>query len=98
VLLLRLNYENNGIIDDSDNYHIVQHLSKITQIDLPNNEGWQLRFVLASIYTSCSHREFQRTHTFRDNKEINDLLIFSGGVPSIDHFELGIGFVARKKG
>ena len=95
VLLLRLNYDNGAMIDDGSHYHVLKHISKISSVDESVSEGWQLRYILAMIYAMCSGREFQRTRMFQDNNEVGELLRFSGGVPSADHFELGRGFVAR---
>ena len=95
VLLLRLDYDNGVMVDWSNNYHALMHVSKINRIDEPVSEGWKLRYILANIYSMCSGREFQRTHMFQDNSEVRDLLNFAGGVPSADHFEFGRGFVAR---
>ncbi|HET8909214.1 MAG TPA: DUF6602 domain-containing protein [Ktedonobacterales bacterium] len=95
VLLPRLNFDKGVTIDDDTNYHPVQHTSRISNQNEPFSEGWQLRFILAMIYSVCIRREIQRTHTFQDNKEVNELLMLSGGVPSADHFEFGRGFVPR---
>jgi hypothetical protein len=97
TLLIRLNYENKMRIDDSSNYHITKHVSKIAEIDEPTNEGWQLRHILAIIYSICSNREFHRTRMFQDNSEINELLQYSGGIVDMNHYEWGLGFVARLK-
>lgn len=95
VLLLRLNYENRLMIDDSSNYHAILHLSKITKDSEQAKEGWQLRYILAMIYSVCSNREFHKTHMFQDNNEVKELLNYSGGVSSTNHYELGRGLVKR---
>jgi hypothetical protein len=95
-LLLRLDFDHGSVIDGSSNYHIVAHISEVaSQINEPAGEGWQLRFILALIYSACSRRELARTMQFQDHNEVQQLLAFSGGVPSGDHYELGIGFVPR---
>jgi hypothetical protein len=95
ALLLRLNFEKGATVDDGSNYHLVQHTSSINNLQEPLSEGWQLLFLLAMIYSACVGRALQRTHMPQDNKEVNELLMFSGGVPSADHFEFGRGFVSR---
>lgn len=97
LMLLRLNFEAGLIIDDSSNYHVVRHFSKIRSIDEPVGEGWQLRHILAMIYSACNSREFHKTHQFQDQSEVKELLNFSGAVTSGDHYELGKGFVARNQ-
>lgn len=95
LLLLRLNYDNGVMIDGGNDYHPVINFSKINKLDEPVSEGWQLKYILAIIYSVCSDREFHKTHMFQDNSEIRNLLNFAGGVPSANHYELGQGFVAR---
>ena len=95
-LLLRLDFENGNVIDGASNYHAVTHFSNAGgDAGEPVGEGWQLRIILAMIYSACSSREFQRTHQFQDHSEVKELLLLSGAVTSGDHFELGVGFVPR---
>lgn len=95
LLLVRMDFEKGARVDEGTNYHPVQHSSRILHHDEPLAKGWQLRFILAMIYSACVGREIVRTRTFRANKEADELLLFSGGVPSGDHFEFGRGFVSR---
>ena len=95
VLLLRLNFDKGATIDDGTDYHPFQHTSRINNLNEPFSEGWQLRFILAMIYSVCIGRDIQRTGMSRDNSEVRELVTFSGGVPSADHFEFGRGFVSR---
>jgi len=96
LLLMRFNSQS-GMINDGTDYHVAQHFSKVNPIDEDVNEGWQLRFILSSIYAVCESQEFQRTHIFPSDSDAKELLQFSGAVHSNDYYVLGTGFHNFKK-
>lgn len=97
TLLLRLNFDNNSQLDDSNNYHQLIHLSDYDTASWPGEkgEGWQLRYLLALIYLACSRREFTKTHQSQDTSALNDLVAYSGALISTNYYQFGKGFVRR---
>ncbi|HEY1646188.1 MAG TPA: DUF6602 domain-containing protein [Candidatus Saccharimonadales bacterium] len=91
VLLARHNSQT-STINDGPNYHAFLHFSKINPIDEEVNQGWQLRIILALIYSACESIEFKKTRTFSSNTDAKELLLFSGGINSRDYYSFGTGF------
>jgi hypothetical protein len=88
--------DNSGHIDEGTDYHVVMHVTKATNPSAPVSEGWQLRFILAMLYSACAKQERERTGKAPFQSHINELLIWSGAVPvAVDHYELGKGFLPK---
>jgi hypothetical protein len=84
-----------GLIDEGTNYH---EFVSTTQLSTPPrlaSEGWQLRIMLAMIYAACAKQERDRTGKAPFQDAIRELLLFSGAVPAVDHYEFGKGLVPR---
>lgn len=92
VLLMRLDWLHEVRMDESNNYHPVISALRTDAGDETQPAGWQLRYVLALIYTACHARDVKR-HVSLDQSDVQDMLLFAMGVPSANHFQFGVGYV-----
>ncbi len=80
-----------GDMNVGTDYHRLVHFTQIHPIDEEVKQGWQLKIMLASIYTVCESREIWRTGVLEKESTAQELLLFSGAVPSRDYYSLGLG-------
>jgi len=89
LLLVRMNSA--AEMDVGTDYHRVVHSTKIAPIDEEVKQGWQLKLILASIFSICERREVLRGGRPPTTSAVRELLLFSGAVPSLDYFSFGSG-------
>jgi hypothetical protein len=75
--------------------NIYRMLASVTSITnkKSNYKGWQLRNILALIYTSILERDSDRRALKQSEREVRDLMLYSGAVPSNDYCSLGKGYI-----